>query len=675
MKFRKGLSVISTLSYFGSLGIFFYFIYLLTISSINGLLQQEKELLNKVATNNIQQIRNNNLFLAHKVNPLFFTKMEDAPTPFSMRDIVKEGKLLPKFNKNKIFGGDYSIFVGVNDSEISFIFSFKESIYSTLEDNTSVAVNKGFLRFVYQNTNGSLYKLIISLSEAGLTEKEKKDYILSRTRVFFTDDNWTTSRIKLENREEKKAHGTVISIGEIKTINVRIPLVSKNLRPISPNITKPIGVSWIKKDSHGPDQIKTTYTESMGHIHPAYNSVIKELIDYSSISEELDINEKQVIKISFGDKVKFVHPKSIDSVKENTKKGWYRNFLKHLRDKHFPRNIQSKSFPIFGEAEDKMTLQVFYPTDEVIKSWLGDNKKEIGRYILLVLLLLSILFFSYLRAIKRLDSLALSLRALSKDISNEKNSTFNLITKEHIAQDEIGDLSRSIQTLLSTLERKTYQLHLEVKQKSLISAQIGHEILSPLQSLLGIVGEDENGKRKINRIMRAIKQIQEARNIEEAFQDVVLKEIKINDYFSSLCNPQQLEVENICFEKSKEQIVVEMDPEGMEDVFDNIINNAERYRKKNTNIEVKIINSRSWVKVTIFNKGRGIPEENLQKIFDYHFTTNEGKDNMGQGLFLAKTKITAMGGKVYAENNNNGVKVTIKLQIKRNEKNSKYKIN
>jgi PAS domain S-box-containing protein len=64
--------------------------------------------------------------------------------------------------------------------------------------------------------------------------------------------------------------------------------------------------------------------------------------------------------------------------------------------------------------------------------------------------------------------------------------------------------------------------------------------------------------------------------------------------------------------------------------------------------------------IAISDNGGGIPEENIERIFDPHFTTKEA--GTGIGLYLAKTIIEKnMGGRLYAGNTDSGAKFTIEL--------------
>lgn len=68
------------------------------------------------------------------------------------------------------------------------------------------------------------------------------------------------------------------------------------------------------------------------------------------------------------------------------------------------------------------------------------------------------------------------------------------------------------------------------------------------------------------------------------------------------------------------------------------------------------------IMITITDNGGGIPEENMDKIFDPYFTTKKDGKGTGIGLYIAKTIIEKnMGGRLYAANKGNGMQFTIEF--------------
>jgi len=114
-------------------------------------------------------------------------------------------------------------------------------------------------------------------------------------------------------------------------------------------------------------------------------------------------------------------------------------------------------------------------------------------------------------------------------------------------------------------------------------------------------------------------------------------------------------------------------------VLRNIISNAIRYSKANTKIRI-ILDRASHltgqrasdstiidgVSIQIIDEGIGIPERELETIFDkfYQSTiTNSGSGGTGLGLAISKEIIIAHRGKIWAENNINGIGSSFFIEI------------
>ena len=96
-------------------------------------------------------------------------------------------------------------------------------------------------------------------------------------------------------------------------------------------------------------------------------------------------------------------------------------------------------------------------------------------------------------------------------------------------------------------------------------------------------------------------------------------------------------------------------------VLSNLLNNAIKYTKNGTVIINTSIangsnnnpNNDKEAVVTIMDTGYGMTPEIMQKLFSKFVTTSS--HGTGLGLFISKGIIEAHGGRIWAENNSNGV--------------------
>ena len=126
------------------------------------------------------------------------------------------------------------------------------------------------------------------------------------------------------------------------------------------------------------------------------------------------------------------------------------------------------------------------------------------------------------------------------------------------------------------------------------------------------------------------------------------------------------------------------DPKRIDQVFRIIIDNAIKYSPKNSNVEIRAIDNyqgkynvhqNSGTLFQFQDYGRGIPKEDLPKIFERFFRSSNVNEvsGTGLGLSIAKDIIEAHNGKITVESEDEGTLVCVFLpQIERFNKNFKY---
>ena len=96
------------------------------------------------------------------------------------------------------------------------------------------------------------------------------------------------------------------------------------------------------------------------------------------------------------------------------------------------------------------------------------------------------------------------------------------------------------------------------------------------------------------------------------------------------------------------KVVVLGDPDRIEQVLSNILDNAIRYTPEQTRIDLrlKVIRDKTWIEIA--DTGRGIPTDFLEHIFDrFHSGQQQGT---GLGLAIAKAIVEAHNGTIVAFN-------------------------
>ncbi|MEW5819134.1 MAG: PAS domain-containing sensor histidine kinase [Cyanobacteriota bacterium] len=100
-----------------------------------------------------------------------------------------------------------------------------------------------------------------------------------------------------------------------------------------------------------------------------------------------------------------------------------------------------------------------------------------------------------------------------------------------------------------------------------------------------------------------------------------------------------------------ELVILFADKKSITRVLINLIHNAIAYTHDNSEIEISISKDDEFVTVSIKDDGYGIPESDLEKIFELYYTSSKKfrKVGTGLGLYLSKQIISAHGGKIWVE--------------------------
>ncbi|MCB0105447.1 MAG: hypothetical protein KDE53_06050, partial [Caldilineaceae bacterium] len=109
--------------------------------------------------------------------------------------------------------------------------------------------------------------------------------------------------------------------------------------------------------------------------------------------------------------------------------------------------------------------------------------------------------------------------------------------------------------------------------------------------------------------------------------------------------------------------LVQMDFVLMEQVLVNLLHNAATYTPPGTPIEIRAVIEQGWLKLTVADRGPGIPPDQLDKIFEkFYRVPGTATGGTGLGLSICRGLVVAHGGDLSATNRGGGgVVFTIKL--------------
>ena len=235
--------------------------------------------------------------------------------------------------------------------------------------------------------------------------------------------------------------------------------------------------------------------------------------------------------------------------------------------------------------------------------------------------------------------------------------------------DELGILAGGLSDLLQRVKDDVQREHIRAQQERDLWQAVGHEIMSPLQSLMVLHPvEADASHRYIARMQQAVRVLYGTASPSEALQAATLQAgaLDLNAFLFQLAgNAHFAGIEGVQYAAGAAPVMVRADEFPLEDVVTHILRNADRHRVPGTPITITLATGDATASVAIHNQGPHIEAAIIGRIFDYGVSDGGAGSNgerRGQGLFVAKTYMAKMGGTVGVRNEEGGVSFTLTLQ-------------
>lgn len=192
-----------------------------------------------------------------------------------------------------------------------------------------------------------------------------------------------------------------------------------------------------------------------------------------------------------------------------------------------------------------------------------------------------------------------------------------------------------------------------------LAAGISHEISNPLHSILSFseaIG-NENELEKIKRYAKKIadnssrlgKVLSDFSGYVQNKEKGIKKEVNITEILNSSAKFAMLpyQEKNIALEERFESLPNFIaDPEDLQQIFFNIINNACQAMKEKGRLKISTKQNNGLLSIKIEDNGPGMPKEILRKVFNPFFTTKMQGEGTGLGLNITQRLVEKYNGKI-----------------------------
>lgn len=266
---------------------------------------------------------------------------------------------------------------------------------------------------------------------------------------------------------------------------------------------------------------------------------------------------------------------------------------------------------------------------------------------------------------------------------NEIIDTSNRITKDNLTsriplphnKDELYVLSDTINQLLDRIEKT-------IEREKSFTSYASHEFRTPLAVLKGTLEvlirkprQQEEYEEKVNYCIKEVDRLNHLvdelliltryENLKQSlkWENTDIKMI-VDESLKYLERNMQQKNMRILTNISSTDIPFRTDIYLLSTIIHNILSNAIKYSHRDSEIDINVQAEDNTILLEIADKGIGISEEDLEKVFDKFYRSTDHADikGFGLGLPIVKRFCSLLNIKIQI-NSKEGVGTTVKLQI------------
>jgi two-component system phosphate regulon sensor histidine kinase PhoR len=228
---------------------------------------------------------------------------------------------------------------------------------------------------------------------------------------------------------------------------------------------------------------------------------------------------------------------------------------------------------------------------------------------------------------------------------------------------------------------------------------VSHELRTPLTSIKGfadtlLAAGDKLDKEQqtrfisiiksqIDRLTRLVENLLTVSRLESKKDKSIYKAINFKDFIAGILRGIAPKAQDHII---KTEIIPDLpaiwaDSDKLEQIMTNLIDNAVKYSRSGTTINVQagyLPDNPDYVEIKVKDQGIGIPKDQLSKIFTKFSRIDSPLTRQvqgtGLGLYITKTLVESMSGKITADSNENGSVFTVRLPVATPEKHASQKL-
>ena len=249
--------------------------------------------------------------------------------------------------------------------------------------------------------------------------------------------------------------------------------------------------------------------------------------------------------------------------------------------------------------------------------------------------------------------------------------------------DEFGQLCESFEKMRQTLYDNNRRMWNMLEERRLLQASVAHDLRNPIaiiggyieylqknilqdrisqDKVLHILDNMATASKRLEQYTNSIRDISSLENMETNLVSCQIPELMetMADDFAVM-----VQQKGLCFqfEMDASNRMIQLDPQILYRILENLVTNALRFAKENIIMNVFFEKSEE-LSISITDDGAGFSEEILKAQLPLVYTTDTSGEHLGMGLIISRILCQKLNGKLELSNHvDGGASVKIKLNV------------
>ena len=265
--------------------------------------------------------------------------------------------------------------------------------------------------------------------------------------------------------------------------------------------------------------------------------------------------------------------------------------------------------------------------------------------------------------------------------------------KRIVLGDNFNKMSRKLESTISELKSANNKLQKDIEDKIKIDEMrkefldnVSHELKTPIALIQGYaeglnenISDDPESREfycevimdEASKMNKLVKNLLTLNQLESGKDAPVMERFDIVSLIRGVLGSMHIMIEQkeaaVIFEET-EPVYVWADEFKIEEVVTNYTSNALNHLDGERKVEIKVLQEEDCVKVTVFNTGTPIPEEDIPNLWNKFYKVDKARTReyggSGIGLSIVKAIIESMNQKYGVCNYDNGVEFWFTLDCR-----------